>query len=43
MPDITYGFVGKNQGLFRALPLYAGGAGILGLLANRLISGVRAR
>jgi hypothetical protein len=40
VPDMTYGFVGRFQAFFRALPLYAGGLGIAGLLANRALSGV---
>lgn len=40
VPDMTYGFVGQNQGFLRALPLYAGGFGIVSVLLNRAVSGV---
>jgi hypothetical protein len=40
VPDMTYDFIAQNQNIFRALPLWAGGLGIAGLLGNRLISGV---
>ncbi len=40
VPDMTYGFVGQNQAFLRALPLYAGGFGIVSVLLNRAVSGV---
>jgi hypothetical protein len=40
VPDASYDFVAANQGLMRGLPLWAGGLGFVGLLANRFISGV---
>jgi hypothetical protein len=41
VPDASYDFVSRNQGLVRSLPLWAGGVGFVGLLANRTLSGVR--
>jgi hypothetical protein len=41
VPDASYDFVSRNQGLVRSLPLWAGGIGFVGLLANRTLSGVR--
>lgn len=35
VPDMTYNLVAQNQGLFRSLPLWTGGAGIITLLVNR--------
>ena len=40
VPDVTFNFVALNQGLFRALPLYAGGLGIVSILVNRIVAGV---
>ena len=41
VPDVTFNFVAQNQGAFRALPLYAGGLGIVSILVNRVVAGVR--
>eukprot|EP00798_Chlamydomonas_sp_ICE-L_P016928 gene16928-23198_t len=40
VPDVTYSLVGQQSSAFRALPLVAGAAGVVGLLANRIFSGV---
>lgn len=40
MPDASYDFVARSQGLVRSLPLWAGGLGFASLLANRTLSGV---
>ena len=40
VPDVSFNFVARYQAVFRALPLYAGGLGIVGVLVNRVISGV---
>ncbi len=40
VPDVSYDFVARNQGFFRTLPLWAGGIGGAGVLANRVLSGV---
>ena len=42
VPDVTFSFVSQYQGAFRALPLYAGGMGIIGVLVNRVLEGVSA-
>jgi hypothetical protein len=42
VPDASFDFVARNQGLVRGLPLWGGAIGFAGLLANRAISGVRA-
>eukprot|EP00983_Pelagomonas_calceolata_P041096 1137900-Pelagomonas_calceolata.AAC.6 len=39
VPDVSYDFVARNQGFFRVLPLWAGGIGGAGILANRILSG----
>lgn len=39
-PDSSYSWVNQNQGTLRALPLYAGAAGVVSLLANRALSGI---
>jgi hypothetical protein len=41
VPDASYDFVARNQGLVRGVPLWGGALGFAGLLANRFISGVR--
>ena len=41
VPDASYDLVARNQGFMRSLPLWGGGLGFAGLLANRAISGVR--
>ena len=41
VPDVSFNFVARYQAAFRALPLYAGGVGIIGVLVNRIVSGVR--
>jgi hypothetical protein len=41
VPDASYDYVARNQGLIRSLPLWGGALGFAGLLANRFISGVR--
>ena len=40
-PDEKFDWVIRYQSRIRVIPLIAGGLGILGVLANRLISGVR--
>ena len=40
-PDEKFDWVIRYQSRIRVIPLIAGGLGILGILANRLISGVR--
>ena len=40
-PDEQFDWVIRYQSSIRVIPLIAGGVGILGVLANRLISGVR--
>ena len=40
-PDEKFDWVIRYQSRIRVIPLIAGGVGILGVLANRLISGVR--
>lgn len=40
VPDTSYAFVSQNQDTLRALPLYAGGLGVVSLLANRALSGI---
>jgi hypothetical protein len=40
VPDASFDFVAKNQDLVRGLPLWAGGLGLVGILANRALSGV---
>lgn len=40
VPDASYDFVARNQGLVRSLPLWGGAVGFVGLLANRAISGI---
>eukprot|EP00882_Tetradesmus_deserticola_P023022 GHRQ01025049.1.p1 GENE.GHRQ01025049.1~~GHRQ01025049.1.p1 ORF type:complete len:182 (+),score=54.05 GHRQ01025049.1:227-772(+) len=40
VPDASYDFVSRNQGLVRSLPLWAGSVGLVGLLANRTLSGI---
>ena len=37
------GWFGANASRLRALPLVAGASGIVGVLLNRILSGVRAR
>jgi hypothetical protein len=39
-PDEEYDWVVRYQSKIRLAPLLAGGVGILGVLANRVISGV---
>lgn len=39
-PDEEYDWVVRYQSKIRLAPLVAGGVGILGVLANRVISGV---
>uniref|UniRef100_A0A7R9VDZ5 Cofactor assembly of complex C subunit B n=1 Tax=Chlamydomonas euryale TaxID=1486919 RepID=A0A7R9VDZ5_9CHLO len=39
VPDVTYNFVAQNVDTFRALPLYMGALGIIGVIANRIVSG----
>eukprot|EP00955_Chlamydomonas_euryale_P113264 366205-Chlamydomonas_euryale.AAC.9 len=38
VPDVTYNFVAQNVDTFRALPLYMGALGIIGVIANRCVS-----
>ena len=40
-PDENFDWVIRYQSRIRVIPLIAGGIGILGVLANRIISGVR--
>ena len=40
-PDEKFDWVIRYQSKIRVLPLIAGGIGIMGVLANRIISGVR--
>ncbi|KIY99022.1 hypothetical protein MNEG_8940 [Monoraphidium neglectum] len=40
VPDASFDFVARNQGLVRGLPLWGGAIGFAGLLANRAISGI---
>lgn len=40
VPDTSYAFVSQYQDSLRALPLYAGGLGVVSLLANRALSGI---
>ncbi|PNH03732.1 hypothetical protein TSOC_010182 [Tetrabaena socialis] len=40
VPDQSFGLVSANADLFRALPLYAGGLGVVSLLLNRTFSGI---
>lgn len=40
-PDSDFDAAAKWEGVLRALPLVAGGAGITLTLANRIVSGVR--
>ncbi|KAF5838919.1 hypothetical protein DUNSADRAFT_2010, partial [Dunaliella salina] len=40
VPDVSYDFVARYQNFFRALPLWAGGVGGAGILANRVLSGI---
>lgn len=39
-PDQSFGLVAQQAEFFRALPLYAGGAGVASLLLNRALSGI---
>jgi hypothetical protein len=41
VPDLLNDVMFQNQTLFRSLPLAAGGFGLVSLLANRILSGVR--
>ena len=40
VPDVSFNFVARYQAVFRAMPLYTGGLGIVGILVNRILSGV---